>query len=259
VQRRKCIPHLVATDQQKMTDNKTINKLPLIIIAGTPGAGKTSVLVHTIRILKSANRRPALVKIDCLATDDDKRFAKLDLPVLVGLSRDMCPDHYSIYNLDEMKAFAQKNQADALIMETAGLCHRCAPYTENCLGVCVIDSTSGPNNPGKAGPFLSCADIVVVTKGDMISQAEREIFRERILEANPGCNIVDVNGLNGQGAAELAQQFQSFKAGSSVEDKLRHNAPFSVCTLCVGEKRIDKKYHRGLLRTMSGCEQYVGE
>lgn len=242
-----------------MNNTKNTHKLPLIIIAGTPGAGKTSVLVHTVRILKSANRRPALVKIDCLATDDDIRFAKLDLPVLVGLARDMCPDHYSIYNLNEMEEFAQNNHSDSLIMETAGLCHRCAPYTDNCLGVCVIDSTSGPNNPGKAGPFLSCADIVVVTKGDMISQAEREIFRERILEANPLCNIVDVNGLNGQGAAELAQQFRNFKAGHSDEDKLRHNAPFAVCTLCVGEKRVDKKFHRGLLRTMIGGEQYVGE
>lgn len=233
--------------------------MKLVIIAGTPGAGKTSVLIHTIKSLQSDQKNPAVVKIDCLSTDDDKRFATLKIPVLVGLSRDMCPDHFSIYNLDEMIEFARKYHADPLIMETAGLCHRCAPYTENCLGICVIDSTSGPNNPGKAGPFLSCADIVVVTKGDMISQAEREIFRERILEANPGCKVLDFNGLNGQGAAELSKHILQSNNTFSQEEKLRHNAPFSVCTLCIGEKRINKKFHRGLLRNMTGCQEYIGE
>ena len=57
-----------------------------------------------------------------------------------------------------------------------------APYTENSLGICVIDATSGPNTPRKVGPFLTSADVVAITKGDIISQAEREVFRERVLE-----------------------------------------------------------------------------
>jgi len=171
----------------------------------------------------------------------------------------MCPDHFSIYNIQEMIEFANKNKSDMLIMETAGLCHRCAPYTNNSIGVCIIDATSGPNNPTKVGPFLSSADIVAITKGDVISQAEREIFRERILEVNPNCKIIDMNGISGQGAAELANMINKITICESKTDSLRHNAPFSVCTLCVGERRVDKKYHRGLLRKMDGFQQYIGE
>lgn len=232
--------------------------MKLIIVAGTPGAGKTSVLIHTIKLLKEKNK-PSVVKIDCLSTDDDKKFAKLNIPVLLGLSKDMCPDHFSIYNIEEMIDFAETNKSDMLIMETAGLCHRCAPYTTNSIGICIIDATSGPNNPTKVGPFLSSADIVVITKGDIISQAEREIFRERILEVNPNCKILDVNGLSGQGATELANQINTIEVESSRNDSLRHNAPFAVCTLCVGEKRINKKHHRGLLRKMDGFQKYIGE
>jgi len=232
--------------------------MKLIIVAGTPGAGKTSILLHTIKILKQSYK-PSVVKVDCLNTDDDKRFAKLDIPVLLGLAKDMCPDHFSIYNIQEMIEFANKNKSDMLIMETAGLCHRCAPYTNNSIGVCIIDATSGPNNPTKVGPFLSSADIVAITKGDIISQAEREIFRERILEVNPNCKIIDMNGISGQGAAELANMINKITICESKTDSLRHNAPFSVCTLCVGEKRVDKKYHRGLLRKMDGFQQYIGE
>jgi Ni2+-binding GTPase involved in maturation of urease and hydrogenase len=233
--------------------------MKLVIVAGTPGAGKTAVLLHTIESLIKKQAKLAIVKVDCLSTEDDKRFAALGVPVLLGLSKDMCPDHFSIYNIDEMVKFAEKHKADTLIMETAGLCHRCAPYTENCLGICVIDSTSGPNNPQKVGPFLSCANIVVITKGDMISQAEREIFRERILETNSECKILDVNGLNGQGCVELANQIWQAEVELSDHEKLRHNAPFAVCTLCIGEKRVSQKYHRGLLRNTQGCQEYVGE
>ncbi|MDF1550916.1 MAG: GTP-binding protein [Bacteroidales bacterium] len=233
--------------------------MKLIIVAGTPGAGKTSVLIHAIRSLNELQKKLSVVKVDCLGTDDDVRFSKLDIPVLVGLSKDMCPDHFFIYNIDEMIEFAQLNQSELLIMETAGLCHRCAPYTANSLGICVIDATSGPNSPVKTGPFLSSADIVAITKGDIISQAEREIFRERVLEINPTCIIIDVNGLSGQGCKDLANQIINSEIKQSAEDVLRHNAPFSVCTLCVGEKRIDKQHHRGLLRKIDGFETYTGE
>ena len=229
------------------------------IFAGTPGSGKTAILIHTLKSLKDKTLKPSIIKIDCLNTDDDKRFKQTGFPFMLGLSKDMCPDHFSIYNMDEMVEFGIKNKSDCIIIETAGLCHRCAPYTQNCLGICVIDATSGPNNPTKVGPFLSCSDIVVITKGDMISQAEREIFRERIIETNPKCKIIEANGLTGQGCTELAKHILNNKKQLSEKETLRHNAPFSVCSLCVGEKRINKKYHRGLLRKMNGLQKYVGE
>jgi len=176
----------------------------MVVVAGTPGSGKTSVLIHAARSLQRMGVRPAVVKIDCLWTEDDERFRRLGVPVAVGLSKDMCPDHYSIYNVDEMLDWAKEEGADVLLNETAGLCLRCAPYPDSALAVCVLDVTSGPNAPLKVGPLLTTADVVVATKGDMVSQAEREVFRERVLEANPACRIVEANGLTGKGAAELA-------------------------------------------------------
>ncbi|BAP60394.1 GTP-binding protein [Methanococcus maripaludis] len=232
----------------------------MIIVAGTPGAGKTSVMTHTIKQLLNKGNKPAVVKIDCLYTDDDTRYGKLKIPTLVGLSKDMCPDHFAIYNLEEMAEWAEKEGVDTLIIETAGLCHRCAPYTENSLGICVIDATSGPNTPRKVGPFLTSADVVAITKGDIISQAEREVFRERVLEMNPKCTIYDVNGLSGQGCAEISEEIMEAKDIVDLEnEELRHNAPLCVCTLCVGETKVSKKHHRGVLRRIDGFTKYVGE
>jgi Ni2+-binding GTPase involved in maturation of urease and hydrogenase len=232
--------------------------LKLVIVAGTPGSGKTSVLAYSVRDLLKAGASPAVVKIDCLWTEDDQRFRRQGIPVAVGLSRDMCPDHYAIYNVDEMLQWAKKQGADILLNETAGLCLRCAPYSDGAMAVCVIDVTTGPNTPLKVGPLLTTADVVVTTKGDLVSQAEREVFRERILEANPKCRIVEANGLSGKGSSELASLIASWPDAPD-EMVLRHNPPLAVCTLCTGELRVSKEHHRGVLRHLDGFMEYTGE
>jgi len=176
----------------------------------------------------------------------------------VGLSKDMCPDHYAIYNVGEMMAWASDQGADVLLSETAGLCLRCAPYPDQCLAICVIDVTTGPNTPLKVGPLLTTADVAVITKGDLVSQAEREVFRERILEANPRCRIVEANGLSGKGSAEIADLVKRWPEISG-EMVLRHNPPLAICTLCTGELRVSKEHHRGVLRHMDGFMEYTGE
>jgi len=232
--------------------------LKMVVIAGTPGSGKTSVLMHAVKELKRSGMKPALVKIDCMWTEDDERFRRLDVPVAVGLSRDMCPDHYAIYNVDEMLDFAKKQGANILLSETAGLCLRCAPYPDRALAVCVIDVTSGPNSPLKVGPLLTTADAAVMTKGDLVSQAEREVFRERILEANPKCRIIEANGLTGKGSSELSDLMKGWP-DISGEMVLRHNPPLAICTLCAGELRMSKERHRGVLRHLDGFMEYSGE
>ena len=232
--------------------------MKMVVIAGTPGSGKTSVLMHAVKELKRSGMKPALVKIDCMWTEDDERFRRLDVPVAVGLSRDMCPDHYAIYNVDEMLDFAKNQGANILLSETAGLCLRCAPYPDRALAVCVIDVTSGPNSPLKVGPLLTTADAAVMTKGDLVSQAEREVFRERILEANPRCRIIEANGLSGKGSSELSDLMKGWP-DISGEMVLRHNPPLAICTLCAGELRVSKERHRGVLRHLDGFMEYSGE
>jgi Ni2+-binding GTPase involved in maturation of urease and hydrogenase len=230
----------------------------MAVVAGTPGSGKTSVLMHAVKDLLKGGRKPALVKIDCMWTEDDARFRRLQVPVAVGLSKDMCPDHYAIYNFDEMLHWAGAQGADILLNETAGLCLRCAPYPDRALAICVIDVTTGPNSPLKVGPLLTTADAAVMTKGDLVSQAEREVFRERILEANPGCRIIEANGLSGKGSAELAELLAGWP-DICGEMMLRHNPPLAICTLCTGELRVSKEHHRGVLRHLDGFMEYTGE
>ncbi|MCZ7558674.1 MAG: hypothetical protein M5U30_00285 [Burkholderiaceae bacterium] len=85
--------------------------------------------------------------------------------------------------LGDAVKWAQAEGADTLFVETAGLCLRCAPYIVGAFGLVVLEATSGMNLPRKIGAMLSLADLAVVTKIDLVSQAEKEVFRANIAEA----------------------------------------------------------------------------
>ncbi|MBI9109558.1 MAG: hypothetical protein JEZ04_22640 [Spirochaetales bacterium] len=228
-----------------------MKKPKVIIVAGPPACGKTSVMIHSIKSLKRMGIKTAVVKIDCLATEDDQRYAGIDVPVKAGLSEDICPDHYFVVNLEEMIDWGTREEADLLIVETAGLCHRCAPGIDKSLSVCVIDSHSSIKIPEKIGPVLTTADIVIIVKGDSISQAEREVFQSRIRLINPKAEIVEANGLTGAGSEHIARLLLDKKeAEELIGAKLRHPMPTAICSYCMGEMRVGTKFQQGAVYKM---------
>ncbi|NCD05426.1 MAG: hypothetical protein EOL97_04840 [Spirochaetia bacterium] len=223
----------------------------LITISGPPSSGKTSVIVKTIDALKKRNLKVGVVKFDCLYTDDDILYKKLNIPVKKGLSGALCPDHYFVSNIEEVTQWGIKMDLDVLITESAGLCNRCSPYIKEIKAICVIDNLSGINTPKKIGPMLKAADIVVITKGDIVSQAEREVFASRVRQVNPKAITMNINGLTGQGAFELSTLILDANQITSVKGKeLRFSMPSALCSYCLGERRIGEDYQLGNVRKM---------
>lgn len=224
----------------------------LVTVSGPPSSGKTSVILKAIDSFKSRGLNVGVVKFDCLHTDDDILYEKAGIKVKKGLSGSLCPDHYFVSNIEEVVQWGRKEGLDLLITESAGLCNRCSPYIKNILAVCVIDNLSGINTPKKIGPMLKTADICVITKGDIVSQAEREVFASKVNIVNPSATILHVNGLTGQGAFELTtlmyEQDQELK--SLQGEKLRFSMPSALCSYCLGETRIGESYQMGNVRKM---------
>ncbi|MFQ9792658.1 MAG: hypothetical protein ACLRX7_05000 [Acutalibacteraceae bacterium] len=54
-------------------------------------------------------------------------YQNMNIPHVVGISGDICPDHFLVSNLPELYHWADEKQSDVLLIETAGLCHRCSP------------------------------------------------------------------------------------------------------------------------------------
>lgn len=225
----------------------------LVIVSGPPSSGKTSVIMKVIDSLQQQNKKVGVVKFDCLYTDDDKLYAKRGVPVKKGISGGLCPDHFFVSNIEEVVQWGNKNELDILITESAGLCNRCSPYIQDIKGVCVIDNLSGINTPKKIGPMLKAADIIIITKGDIVSQAEREVFASRVNSVNPKATTMHVNGLTGQGAYELSMLLYDKRMDIDTVQgkKLRFPMPSALCSYCLGETRIGEKYQMGNVRKMN--------
>jgi Ni2+-binding GTPase involved in maturation of urease and hydrogenase len=160
--------------------------------------------------------------------------------------------------LGDALKWAQKEQAEFLFVETAGLCLRCSPYVTHSLGLAVLEATSGINLPMKVGPMLSLADIAVVTKIDRVSQAEREVFRARIQDVAPAIRIREVNALYGIGIDPLVGLILSLpETGDSL--MLRGNPPVGTCSICVGKKEIGWEAHFGVVRPLENQTFYRGQ
>lgn len=220
--------------------------MKFVTFSGPPSSGKTSVILKVIDCLKDRESKFGVIKFDCLTTYDDVLYKKAGVEVMVGLSGNLCPDHFYISNIDDCVKHGVEKGLDLLISESAGLCNRCSPHIKEVLAVCVIDSLSGINTPKKIGPMLKYADIIVITKGDIVSQAEREVFTFMVKEANPKAKILYVNGLTGQGAYELSLSLKEAKSIENLEGKkLRFTMPAALCSYCLGETLIGEDYQTG--------------
>lgn len=223
----------------------------LITVSGPPSSGKTSVILRVADYLAAKSLHMGVIKFDCTVTYDDRAYQKRGIPVKVGLSGNLCPDHFYISNVEECVEWGIRQGLDLLVIESAGLCNRCAPHIKDTLAVCVIDNLSGVNTPKKIGPMLKLADIVVITKGDIVSQAEREVFTFRIKQANPRAAIVSINGVTGQGAHDLGAMLENARSLENlVGGSLRFSMPAATCPYCLGQTKIGKEYQRGYVRKM---------
>ena len=146
----------------------------LVTVAGPPSCGKTSILTRACTELIRRGVSCAAVKFDCLQTKDDGIYTDAGIPSTAALSGGLCPDHFFATNLEEAFAWAESTGAECCIVETAGLCNRCSPHLRGALALCVIDNLMGIEAPQKIGPMLRLADLVLVTKGDLVSLADRD-------------------------------------------------------------------------------------
>ncbi|GAF04013.1 GTP-binding protein [Saccharicrinis fermentans] len=224
-------------------------KTKLITIAGPPSSGKTSVIIKMIESQPGFKNHCGVIKFDCISSLDEEQYQRNGITAKTGLAGNLCPDHYFISNIDACFSWAKQNKFSTLITESAGLCNRCAPHLKEVLAICVLDNLSGINTPLKTGPMVKMADIVVVTKSDLVSQAEREVFRFKIQQVNSKCKVLFINGITGQGADRLATLTSSAKGFENTDNlKLRFSMPTALCSYCLGETRVDQDFQIGINR-----------
>lgn len=229
--------------------------MKLIIAAGPPSVGKTAVVKHIIREYHPA-QKISYLKIDVVrAFEDEELSEEFGIPTRKIYSGDVCPDHMGILVLRDAISWATSNNSDLLIVESAGLCLRCTPYTTQSLGIAILSAVSGSKSPLKMAPLIALADVAVVTKTDLVSQAEKEVFRECILSVTPSLDVVETNAIQGTGLRFLINKVKELpEIVDPKEIVLRGTPPLGVCTVCIGKKEIGWQHHFGVIRSLNDAD-----
>lgn len=103
--------------------------------------------------------------------------------------------------------------------------------------------------------MLALADIAVVTRIDLVSQAEKEVFRERIREVNPDLDIVETNAVQGTGMRYLLRAIEEYPQITDPDTiVLRGAPPLGVCTVCIGKTEIGWQHHFGVVRRLEDAD-----
>lgn len=226
--------------------------MKLIIVAGPPSAGKTALIKQIVANLKSE------LKIAFLKIDVVKAYEDIELQNEFGIitkkiySGDLCPDHAGVMILGDAIQWAEENESDLFIVESAGLCLRCSPYLNQGLGIIVLSSISGIHAPEKMGAMVSLADVAVVTKIDLVSQAEREVLIQKIREIHPAVIMLETNALQGTSLQRLYDLIRISEDITPDNLVLKGNPPLGTCTICVGKKEIGWKRHFGVVKKLDG-------
>ena len=221
----------------------------VLLFSGASAVGKTSVLKSLLPLLAHGGMAPCVCKIDCLKTGDADVFQSLGLPCVTGLSGDICPDHFLVSNLSELWGWADRLGRDALVIETAGLCHRCSPATEHMAAGCVLDCTASCRAPGQLGPMLTQADFVVLTKIDMVSPGRVGDYHLEDPHPQPRPRHCS-QWTAWPDTARICWHsgcWPGRPAPVLTGDALRHTMPSGVCSYCVGERRVGSAFQQGVV------------
>jgi Ni2+-binding GTPase involved in maturation of urease and hydrogenase len=204
-----------------------------LVIAGPPGSGKTSLLLRLLpRLAQDGPVR--YVKVDCLATRDHELVSeRLGLPAQALLADPACPDHALAEALAGWLRAAWSDGTAWLVIETAGLCDRCTAFLEGAPSVQVIDLLKNVHAAAKMRVPLRAADLVVLTKGSLVSPAERELVAALVTRLNPAARVLPFDGLTGEGLERVVAMLKgapTFAPRPVVA--LRQALPNGRCDVC---------------------------
>jgi len=185
--------------------------------------------------MKCPPNRVALVKLDCLDSGDARAYASVGYRAQVRLRGDICPDHHLVTVLGDAYLDAVDAGVDWLFLETAGLCERCSPFFARVPAVLVLGLTAGLQAPLKLRSMVAHCDALVLSKTDLASQAECEVFSQAARSVNPHCWMRTMNGLTGEGVGALCAWLEALPEVELLElETLRFALPRGHCSLCTG-------------------------
>lgn len=184
----------------------------LINVMGSPGTGKTSVIIELINSLKS-RYNIAVVEGDIAGKVDAEKIDALGISVVQLNTEGAC--HIEPLSIKNILQYFDLNEIDIIFVENVGNLVCPAEYDIGAdIKLAILSVPEGDDKIEKYPLLFTEADITVLNKYDMLQYFEfdHNKVEENIIALNPISNIFRVSTRTKEGIAELSK---------TLEDKLK--------------------------------------
>jgi len=193
----------ILSDNKDLADEIRVNlrrhKVFMLNLMASPGGGKTSLIVNTIRSMKN-KFRIGVIEGDIDSVVDAETVVKEGIPAVQLKTGGFCHLDASMIKmaLDEMDL----QNLDLVMIENIGNLVCPAEFDTGANKQAMILSVpEGDDKPLKYPLMFSICDILVVNKIDYMGIADFDMnaLKERVLKLNPKIKIIEVSCKTGEG------------------------------------------------------------
>ncbi|MGD2122820.1 MAG: hydrogenase nickel incorporation protein HypB [Gemmatimonadota bacterium] len=186
----------------------------LVNFMSSPGSGKTSLIVRTVRDLQGIYRI-GVIEGDVDSAVDAERVAQEGVAAVQIQTGGSC--HLTAAMVEKGLQAISLEKVDLLLLENIGnLICPVGSDTGAHLNVAILSVPEGDDKPLKYPRIFQTADAFVVNKTDALELFDFDLdaFRKRVGRLNPGAPIFEVSCKTGAGIGPWCQWLQERVAGS---------------------------------------------
>ena len=212
-------------------------RVPLTLLTGFLGAGKTTLL-NTVLEDTSAGRVAVIVNEFGEAGLDHDLIEQSSEEIILMQSGCLCCSIRGDLSKTISSLIGRKNRKeiefDRLLIETTGLADP-GPITQTLLVdsilarttvldgiVTVADAANGPKTLDaqfEAASQVAMADLIIVSKTDLIKEAEAKSFQSRLRTLNPSAKLIESN--KGRGTSKHLWNLNALKPKSTKPEVVK--------------------------------------
>jgi hydrogenase nickel incorporation protein HypB len=190
-----------ANDQIAVRNEDLLNKnhVLAINIMSSPGAGKTTLILETIRRLKDKTRI-AVIEADIASTIDADKIIKEGVPALQINTGGQC--HTDANMLSRALENLKLKDIDLLFIENVGNLVCPAEFKIGAKkSVMLLSVPEGDDKPYKYPLMFTTVDAVIISKTDFLSLSDFNItqFKKTVAGMNPKAGLFQVSAKTGVG------------------------------------------------------------
>jgi hydrogenase nickel incorporation protein HypB len=187
------------------------NKVLMVNIMGSPGAGKTTFILKLIEELRENDIKVGVIEADLAGQIDAEKMAAIGIPVVQLNTEGAC--HIEAMSIKNIIPEFNLEEVDILIVENVGnlVCPAEFDIGDH-IKIALLSIPEGEDKVEKYPLMFMRSDALVLTKYDMKEyfKFNEERVEKAAINANRNVSLFKVNSTNGEGMETFVKWLQGY-------------------------------------------------